>query len=131
MNLEIRLTPYIISSLVVVSYIRLPTSILNSVGSTLDPLSSFLNFNPIMTGVGAAFEFTILNLFNISCAYLDCEINIPVLDWCTSIPIKYLISPKSVISNSSFMTDLKSYMPKSPINIKSSTYKKKINTFPC
>jgi hypothetical protein len=81
MNLEIRLTPYIISGLVAARYIRLHTSLLNGVGSTLDPLSSLLNFNPIMTGVGYALEFTILNLFNISCTYLDCEINIPVLDW--------------------------------------------------
>jgi len=80
MNLEIRLTPYIISGLVVVKYIRLPTSLLNSVESTLDPSSSFLQFNPDMTGVGAAFEFINLNLFKISCAYLDCEINIPILD---------------------------------------------------
>jgi hypothetical protein len=80
MNLEISLTPYIISGLVVVTYIRLPTNILNSVGSTLDPLSFFLNFNPVMTGVGATFEFIILNLFNIPCAYLDYEINMQVLD---------------------------------------------------
>jgi hypothetical protein len=131
MNLEIRLTPYIMSGLVVVRYIRLPTSLLNSVGSTLDPLSSLLSFNPVMTGVGAAFEFTILNLFNISCAYLDYEINISVLDCCTSILRKYLISLKSVISNSSFMTVLNSSMPKSRINIKASTYKQTINTLPC
>jgi hypothetical protein len=81
MNLEIRLTPYIISCLVVVRYITLPTSLLNSVGYTLDSLSSLLDFNPIMIGVGIAFEFIILNLFNISCAYLDYEINIPVLYW--------------------------------------------------
>ena len=81
MSLEIRLTPYIISNLVVVRYIRLPTSLLNSVGYTFDPLSSLLDFNPIMIGVGIAFEFIILNHFNISCAYLDYEINIPVLYW--------------------------------------------------
>jgi hypothetical protein len=40
-----------------------------------------LNFNPDMTGVGAALEFIMLNIFKISCAYLDCEINIPTLDW--------------------------------------------------
>jgi hypothetical protein len=80
MNLEIRPTPYIISRLIVVRYIILPTSILNSVVSTFDTLSSFLNFNHVMTGVGAASEFIILNIFIISFAYLDCEINIPVLD---------------------------------------------------
>jgi hypothetical protein len=81
MNLEIILTPYIISGPVSIRYIRLPTSILNSVGSTLDPLSSLLNFNLVMTGVGADFEFIILNIFIISCTYLDCQINIPFLDW--------------------------------------------------
>jgi hypothetical protein len=79
MNLEMRLTPYIISGLVVVKYIRLPTNLLNIVGSTLDPSSSLFNFNHVMTGVGATLEFIILTLFNISCAYLDCEINIPSL----------------------------------------------------
>ena len=126
MNFEIMLTPYIISGLVVVRYIRLPTILLNSVGSTLDPSSSLLNFNHVMTGVGDALEFFMLNLFIISCAYLDCEINISVLDWWTSIPRKYLISPNLVISNSFFMTDLNSSKPKSPVKIKSSTYKKTI-----
>jgi hypothetical protein len=36
MNLDIRLTPYIISDVVAMRYIRLPTSLLNIVGSTLD-----------------------------------------------------------------------------------------------
>jgi hypothetical protein len=80
MNLEISLTPYIILGLVVVRYIRWLTSLLNSVRSTLHRLYFLLNFNNVMTGVSASFEFTILNLFNISCAYLDCEITIPVLD---------------------------------------------------
>ena len=52
MNIEIMLTPYIIPSLVVVIYISFPTIILNSMGSTLDPSSSFLSFNLVMTGVG-------------------------------------------------------------------------------
>ena len=117
--------------LTVVRYIRLLTSLLNSVGSTLDPLSSLLNFNTVMTGVGVDFEFTILNIFNISYAYLECEINMQVLDWYTYIPKEYIISLKSVISNSSFMTVLNSSMPKSSVNIKSSTYKQTINTLPC
>ena len=114
-------------------------------GSTLGPLSSLLNFNPIMTRVGAAFQFTILNLlnifdpfqftilnlFNISCAYLDCEIHIIFLYSCTSIPKIYLISPKPVISNSSFMTHLNSSMPKLYVKIKSSTYRQTINTLAC
>jgi hypothetical protein len=81
MNLEIKLTPYIISSLVVVRYMRLPISILYRVGSTLDPLYFLLNFNHVMKGVGAPLEFIMLNLFKISCAYLHCEINIPTLEW--------------------------------------------------
>jgi hypothetical protein len=52
MNIEIMLTPYIIPSLVVVIYISFPTIILNSMGSTLDPSSSFLSFNLVMTCVG-------------------------------------------------------------------------------
>ena len=131
MNLEIRLTPYIIWGLVIFRYIILPTRLVNSVGSTLDPLSFLLNFNHFMIGVGDAFEFIILNLFNISRTYLEFEINILVLDRWTYIPKKYLISPKSVISNSSFMSDLNSYMPKSPVKIKSSTYKQTINILPC
>ena len=44
MNLEIRLTPYMISSLITVKYIRFPTSLLNNVESTVDPSSYLLNF---------------------------------------------------------------------------------------
>jgi hypothetical protein len=55
------------------------TNLLNSVGSSLDPLSYFLNFNHVMTGVGVALELIMLNSFNIS-LYLDCEINILALD---------------------------------------------------
>jgi hypothetical protein len=73
-NLEIKLTPYILSGLVVVRYIKLPSSLLNIVESTLDPSSYLLNFNAVMTGVGATLEFIMFNLFKISCAYLDCEI---------------------------------------------------------
>jgi hypothetical protein len=80
MNLEVMLTPYIILELVYVRYIRLPTNLLNSVGSTLDPSSSLLSFNHVMTDVASALEFIMLNIFNISCVYLDCEINIPYLD---------------------------------------------------
>jgi hypothetical protein len=94
MNLDIRLTPYIISDIFSIRYIILPTILLNNAGSTLDPLSSLLNFNLVMTGVGTSLEFIILNLFRISYAYFDYEINIPILDWCTSIPQKYLIIPK-------------------------------------
>jgi len=94
MNFEIRLTPYIILGLVFVRHIRLPIVLLNSVGSTLALSSALVNFNPIMISVGATLNFNKLNLFKISCAYLDYEINIPTLDWWTSITKKYSISPK-------------------------------------
>ena len=95
------------SSLVIVKYIRLPSGLLNSVGSTFDPSSSLLNFEPIITGVEAVLQLDILNIFKTSLAYLECDINIPVLDYWTSIPRKNFISPKSVIPNSLSMTALK------------------------
>ena len=76
MNLEIILTPYMMSRLVVVKYIRLPISLLNKVGSIVDPSSSFLNFKPIITSVGVVLQLSILNLFKIALAYFDCDINI-------------------------------------------------------
>ena len=54
---------YIMSSLVFVKYIRLPTNLLNLVGSTVDPLSSLLNIKLVITGVGEVLQFDILNLF--------------------------------------------------------------------
>ena len=80
MNLEIRLTPYIMSGLVAIKYIRLPTSLLNSIGSTVDPSSSLLNFKPVITGVGAVFQLHVLNIFKTSLAFLGCDINIPLSD---------------------------------------------------
>ena len=77
MNLEIKLTPYIMSGLVAVKYIRLPTSLLDIVGSTMDPSSSFLNFKPVITGVGAILQLDMLNIFKTSLAYLECDIKIP------------------------------------------------------
>ena len=78
MNLEIILTQYMMSGNVAVKYIRLPTSLLNSVGSTVDPSSSLLNFKPVITGVGVVLQFDILNLFKTTLAYFDCDINIPL-----------------------------------------------------
>ena len=119
------------SGLVAVKYIRLPISLLNSVGSTVDPSSSLLNFKHVITGVGAVLQLDILNVFKTSLAYFDYDIKIPLLDCWTSMPRKNFISLRSVISNSLSMTALKSAMPKSPVNIKSSTYKKAINILPC
>ena len=111
------------SGLVVIKYTRLPTSILNSVGYTVDPSSSLLNFKPIITGLGDILQLDILNIFKIALAYFDYDIKIPLSDYWTSMPRKNFISPKSVISNSLSMTVLKFFMPKSLVNIKSSTYK--------
>ena len=104
MNLEIRLTPYMMYGLVVVKYIRLPTILLNSVGSTVDPSSSLLNFKPVIIGVGDVLQLDILNIFKNSLAYLDCDINIPLSYYWNSMPRKNFISPKSIISNSLSMT---------------------------
>ena len=130
MNLEIRLTPYIMSSLVTVKYIRLPTSLLNNVGYTIDPSSSLLNLKPAIIGVGVVLQLDILNLFKIVLAYLECDIQIPLSDYSTSIPRKNYMSPKLVISNSLSMIVLNSFMPKSLENIKLSTYRKRINMLP-
>ena len=81
MNLEIRLTPYIMSGFVAVKYIRLPTSLLNSIGSIVDPSSSLLNFKPVIIGVGVVLQLDMLNIFKTSLAYLYCDINIPLLDY--------------------------------------------------
>ena len=59
MNLEIKLTPDMMCGLVAVKYIRLPTNLLNSIGSTVDPSSSLLNFKPVITGVGDDFQLDI------------------------------------------------------------------------
>ena len=66
--------------LVSIKYIRLPTSLSNSVGSTVDPSSSLLNFKPVITGVGDVLQLEMLNIFKNSLAYLDCDINIPISD---------------------------------------------------
>ena len=100
MNLEIRLTPYIMSGFVVVKYKRLPTSLLNSVGYTLDPSSSLLNFKPVIIGVGDDLQLDILNIFKTVLAYFECDIKIPLSDYWTSMPRKKFMSPKSFISNS-------------------------------
>ena len=73
---------------VAVKYIRLPTILLNIVGSTIDPLSSLLNFKLVITSVGDAFQLLILNLFKMVLAYLDYDIKIPLLDYWTSISRK-------------------------------------------
>ena len=78
MNLEIKLTPYMVYGIVVFKYIRLPTSLLNNVGSIVDPPSSLLNFKPVITGVGVVLQLDMLNLFKTSLAYFVCDIKIPL-----------------------------------------------------
>ena len=68
MNLDIRITPYMMSGLVDVKYISPPIILLNSVGSTVDPSSSLLNFKHVITGVGAVLQLDMLNNFkNFTC----------------------------------------------------------------
>ena len=62
MNLEIRLTPYMIYGLVTVKYTRLPAILLIIVGSTIDPSSSLLDFKPFISGVGA---FSLTFVYNV------------------------------------------------------------------
>ena len=106
MNLEIILTPYMMFGLVAIKYMRLPTSLLKIVGSTVDPLSSLLNFKLVITGVGVSLQLVILNIFKTVLAYLECDIKVPLLDKSTSIPKKNYMIPKSVISNSLSITVL-------------------------
>ena len=81
MNLEIKLTPYIMSGLVDVKYIRLPTSLLNSIGSIVDRSSSLLGFKPVITSVGGILQLDMLNLFKTLLAYLDYDIKIPLSNY--------------------------------------------------
>ena len=78
MNIDIKLTPYMMSGLVTVKYIILPTILLNNVGSIVDSSSSLLNFKPVITGVGAVLQLDMLNLFKNSLAYFVCDIKIPL-----------------------------------------------------
>ena len=68
MNLEIRLDPYKMFGLVVFKYIRMPTRLLNSVGSTANPSSSLLNFKLVITGVGDVLQLDMLNILKTSLA---------------------------------------------------------------
>ena len=44
-------TPYTMSSLVVVRYLKLPIQLLNDVGSTILPPLSLVNFKPVDLGI--------------------------------------------------------------------------------
>ena len=71
-----------------------------------------------------------LEPFKTSFSYFDWQMKIPSSVWLTSMPKKYFIKPKSVISNSFFIVDLKNSIQKFPVNIKSSTYRHTIKTSP-
>lgn len=103
MNLEIKLTANIISCLVAVKYMRLPTMLLYKLGSKSLVMSSLMSFNPIIVGVIVALLSCMLNLSNTSLAYFHCEIKILFPFCSTSIPKNYLSKPMSVISNYPFM----------------------------
>ena len=78
MNLEIKITIYMMFAIVVVKYIRLLTSLLNSVGSTVDSSSSLLNFKRVITVVGDTLQLDVLNIFKTALSYFECDINIPL-----------------------------------------------------
>ena len=132
MNLEIKLTTYIIYGHVIIRYIRLPTMLLYKVGFTLLVQSYFLSLMPIAIGIGVGLQVSIWNLFSIFATYFDWDINIPYFNYCTSIPRKYLSRPKLVISNSFFISSLKFSIIESllPVKIKSSTYNTIIKIIP-
>ena len=70
MNLEIKLTTYIISRLVAVRCMKLPTRFLYSVEYALGLSSSMVKFVHVSTGVGVSLQLTIMNLLSTSLAYL-------------------------------------------------------------
>ena len=78
MSLKFYDVEYIMSGFVAIKYIRLPIILLNSVGSTIDPSSSFLNFKLVITGVGVVLQLDILNIFKTSLAYFVYDIKIPL-----------------------------------------------------
>ena len=80
MNIEIRLTPYMMYGLVDVKYVRIPTRLLNSVGYTIDPTSSLINFEHVITGVGVVLQLEMLSIFKTSLAYFVYDIKIPLSD---------------------------------------------------
>lgn len=65
--------------LVTFKYISLPSSLLNNIGSIVDPSSSLLNFKRVINGVGDTLQLDIFS-FLIALAYLECDKNIPPSD---------------------------------------------------
>ena len=118
------------SGLIIVKCTRLPTILLNSIGSIVDPSSSLLNFKPVITSIGVDLQLEILNIFKMYLHTLTVIYKYHFQTARNQCPKKNFMSPKSVISNSLSMTVLNYFMPKSPINIKSSTYRKIVNMLP-
>ena len=58
------LTTNKISGLVLVNYLKLPTRLLQNVGSSLRASSNFDNFNQLSIGVFTGLQSSILNFFN-------------------------------------------------------------------
>jgi hypothetical protein len=69
MYLEKRLAAYIISSLVVVRYNKLPTKLLYRVGFIVGPSSFLLNFVPTGIGVSVGMHSSMWNLLMMYVAY--------------------------------------------------------------
>ena len=69
MNLETKLTAYIISSLIVVRYNKLPTKLFYKVESTVGPSSFLLNFVPRGIGVFVELCSSMQNLLMMYAAY--------------------------------------------------------------
>ena len=100
-----------LSGLIVVKYTRLPTILLNSIGSIVDPSSSLLNFKPVITSIGVDLQLEILNIFKMYLHTLTMIYKHHFHTIRNQCPKKNFMSPKSVISNSLSMTVLKSAMP--------------------
>ena len=81
------------SGLVAVKHIRSPASLLNNVGSTVDPSSSLLNFKHVITGVVAVLQINMLIFFLNTLTYFDYDMKIQISDCWTSNPRNNLLAP--------------------------------------
>ena len=68
MNLEFRLIAYVMSGLVDVRYMKLPTNSLYSIVFIVGPLYVFLNFVHVVIGVFVGLQLVILKLEKTSVA---------------------------------------------------------------
>ena len=63
MNMELKLTIYMIFGLVALRYMGLPTNLLNNFRFASAPLSSLLSLVHVAIGVGVSLQSFILNVF--------------------------------------------------------------------